>query len=214
MSWLAQKGYYAFRMGHIHKEELQIKNKKIIDYAKFYRTEFMDVYLSTTCRMFVSCGTGLDAFAIIMGIPLVFVNYPHNTLIFDGLNADFIFLLPRKVYSDKDKKFLSLRELHSFKFSHSIFKPSIKKRFDNSGHTFINSTPTEILQVAQEVDARLRGTWVETEQDRELQERYRYIVRTTDNLPYDRIKKLPPDYEIKYHLSAHFLRENADWYLK
>ena len=70
----------------------------------------------------------------------------------------------------------------------------------------VANTPDEILHVVQEVEMRLSGTWIETEEDREFQERYRAIVRKHAHLP--------PDAEIKYRFSAHFLRENADWFLK
>jgi putative glycosyltransferase (TIGR04372 family) len=204
MSWLARKGYLVFRMGAAVEGGIGIEAENIIDYAKDYRTEFMDIYLSATCRFFVSCGTGIDMIPIIEGIPLAFVNHPTLSLTPEKVDYENMFFLPMRFYADEGKKLLSLKEAYLLGVvgEFAVGKNSPKKMGILCGQ----NTQREILQIVQEIDARLDGVWVETEQDRELQERYRSIIRENENLP--------TDYRIKFRISAHFLRENAEWFLK
>ena len=51
--FLAEKGFYVFRMGSFVKDPLISKNKKIVDYAtNGMRTEFLDIYLAYRCEFF------------------------------------------------------------------------------------------------------------------------------------------------------------------
>jgi putative glycosyltransferase (TIGR04372 family) len=205
MSWLAQKGYNVFRMGSSVGEELEVEAENVIDYASKYRTEFMDVYLSTTCRLFVSCGTGIDALPIVTGIPVALVNYVALAFIQEKYDMENIFLLSQRFCIGKSRRLLSLREAYSLGIV-AEFIVGDYRNIKRLGITFVHNTQREILQMVQEVEARLDGTWLETELDRELQERYRSIVRENENLS--------AGHEIKYRFSAHFLRENAEWFLK
>jgi putative glycosyltransferase (TIGR04372 family) len=197
MKWLSQKGYAVFRMGSIMKQRVTLTDDKIIDYANLYRTEFMDLYLSSTCRIFVSSGTGIDILPLVFGVPLIFVNTYLFVLLHENYNHSNVYLLPKKIYDVKKEKFVSLAEMYCRSITIEMWPVNIMK---------IDSTPGEILQIVKEVENRLSGVWNETEQDMALQERYRSIMRFYEGYP--------ADYEIRYRIGADFLRENADWFLK
>jgi putative glycosyltransferase (TIGR04372 family) len=197
MKWLNQKGYSVFRMGFMMKQRVTLTNDKIIDYAHFYRTEFMDLYLSSTCRIFISCATGLDALPLICGVPLLFVNTYYIVFLNENLNYSNVYLLPRKIYDTKDERFVSLAEMYCRSIATEMYPENIMR---------IDSRPGEILQIVMETENRLSGVWKDTEQDMELQERYRSIMRFYEGYP--------TDYKVRYRVGADFLRENADWFLK
>jgi putative glycosyltransferase (TIGR04372 family) len=197
MKWLSRKGYVVFRMGSMVKQRVTLTGDKIIDYANLYRTEFMDLYLSSTCRIFVTCGTGIDVLPVICGTPRVFVNAPYIVLLNENYNFSSVYMLPRKTYDTKGERFISLEEMYCRSIATEMFPRNIMK---------IGSTPQEILQIVMEVESRLSGTWNETEQDMVLQEHYRSIVRFYEGYP--------ADYEVRFRVGADFLRENADWFLK
>ncbi|MDR3179620.1 MAG: TIGR04372 family glycosyltransferase [Holosporaceae bacterium] len=196
MEMLAEKGYTVFRMGSLTNEIVQLENERIIDYANLYRTEFMDLYLASTCRFFVSCGTGVDILPIVSGLPVVLVNAMYIAMLYENWNLNNIYLLPRKTYDPMEKRFISLCEMYTRGIANQRYTTKIQR---------IQNTPEEIWKIVREVEERLSGTWEETDEDIKLQERYRSIMRFYEGYQ--------ADFEVKYRIGADFLRENADWFL-
>jgi hypothetical protein len=116
-----------------------------------------------------------------------------------------VFLLPRKFYWNEEDRYLSLGELYSLGLDAAI-PPAVTSKCEELNIVMVDNTPQEILQIVEEVESRLSGTWVESEADEELQERYRTLVRDFD--------MLPSDFKIKYKVGAKFLRENSSWFLR
>ena len=53
---LTRRGYFVFRMGVVVNKSINLKNKKIIDYANSnLRSDFMDVYLGAKCSFCIFC---------------------------------------------------------------------------------------------------------------------------------------------------------------
>ena len=74
--YLAQKGYWVFRMGKGAKKRFDIDHPKIFDYAfSDYRSDFLDVWLMANCNFCISTGTGIDAVATIFRRPILMINY-------------------------------------------------------------------------------------------------------------------------------------------
>ena len=58
-------------MGSIVKENISTNNNKIINYANSQnRTDFLDIYLISKCKFYISTGTGLDLVATLFRKPL------------------------------------------------------------------------------------------------------------------------------------------------
>ena len=74
--FLSKNHVNVFRMGStVDKPFLSANDRTIIDYAnKVWRNEKLDIYLASRCLFFVSSGTGLDAVAVALRRPLLWVN--------------------------------------------------------------------------------------------------------------------------------------------
>lgn len=164
---MVNRGYYAIRMGAVVKEALVSNNPKIIDYAtNGKRSDFMDIYLGAKCHFFISSGTGIDTIPDIFRRPILYVNlvpleYAHTW------NKNHIFI-PKLYWLEKEQKFMSFRDIIKsgaglFQFAH---------QFVDKGITLIENTPDEIREVTIEMEERLKGIWVTTEEDEDLQRRF------------------------------------------
>jgi len=117
MSQLTKKGYFAFRMGETsHKKIPKNFSNQIIDFtASSYRSEFLDLYLISKSLFFVSCSSGVNEMATIMRKPKILI----DCIDFENLFKQNLFyipiILPKKIFSLKDEKFLDYSRL--FKFS-------------------------------------------------------------------------------------------------
>ncbi|MDA7636446.1 TIGR04372 family glycosyltransferase [Candidatus Pelagibacter sp.] len=73
--YLTNQGYYVFRMGKNVSKPFSINNKKFIDYASLNnKSDFLDIFLSSHCEMFISTGAGLDVVGAVFDKPIVFVS--------------------------------------------------------------------------------------------------------------------------------------------
>lgn len=72
---LSARGYYVLRMSAAISEPFTTNDPRIIDYAATHRDEFMDVYLSANCRLFLGPAAGIYAVARIFRRPIACVNY-------------------------------------------------------------------------------------------------------------------------------------------
>ena len=187
---LTEKGYHVIRMGEKVSELMHTENPKIIEYAhKGYRTELLDIYLTTHCDFFVSCSTGLDSVADVFRRPIVYVNLVplHN------INA----WAPRSISTFKkyrlieEKRFMSVREM--LQIGCLMETEEFKKR----GIELVENTPEEIRDVVTEMEARLKGTWQPTAEDEELQKRFWALFEP------NKLNRV-----FRSRIGAKFLREN------
>ena len=188
---LAQRGYFAVRMGSIVKEALTTSNPMVVDYPTQGTSDFLDMYLSSNCRFFLTCGTGVDSVATVFRKPIACANYPvlgrPDTW---GPND---LLIPKKLWLSEEGRFLTFREwLDS---GASSFTKS--EQFDQLGIQIIENTAEEITGLAVEMDERLNGSWITTEEDEELQGKFWSLFE----FPADREALLP-------RVGAQFLRGN------
>jgi putative glycosyltransferase (TIGR04372 family) len=194
---LAERGFWVFRMGKVIHERLAIEHPRVFDYAASkYRSDFLDVWLMANCCFAISTGLGLDSIADIFRRPIVFVNY----LPVLDLEAWGRFItVPKSLYWASNQKPLTLYEqlTHTSLNGHYYRGKGIQVRALN---------PSEITESVLEMEARLSGSWEETDEDIELQNKFWSELRQW------------PNYS-KYHgwihpearLGAHYLRRSKDW---
>jgi len=164
---LANRGYYMIRMGSAVIESLASNNPRIIDYAtNGQRSEFMDIYLGAKCHFFISVGSGIDAVPGIFRRPILYVNFvPLEYVSSWGKNNLFI---SKMHWLEKEQRFMSFREI----IESGAGRFLRTNQYIDNGITLIENTPEEILEVAIEMEERLKGTWVTTEEDEDLQRRF------------------------------------------
>ena len=166
--FLARKGIYAIRIGEVIKDKLFVNNSKIIDYASRYRSDFGDIYLPAKCKFFLGNTAGLFCASLIFNIPVALANFiPIGA---PPLSARDIFI-PKKLWLTKYKRFLTFREIIEM----GAHEWAYTQNYLDNGIEVIENTPEEILELAKEMDARIDGRWVETEEDIELQTKYKQL---------------------------------------
>ncbi|WP_419786643.1 TIGR04372 family glycosyltransferase [Pseudodesulfovibrio sp.] len=183
------------RMGTAVTGKLPTSHPGIIDYSlSGKRTELLDVYLSAACRFFLSCGTGLDSITVCsFRKPVLYVHsIPPADVPFFKPNT---MVALKKYWHTKEERYLSLSELFSRKLAKMV------NASDLSPHDIVvhDCTPEEVTEAVREMTARLDGSWVETDEDKTLQERFRDILEQGTGIRY------------QGHMSAYSLRTYPFW---
>jgi len=189
---LARQGMYALRMGAVVSERLPVTNPLIIDYANKFRTDFGDVFLSAKCKFFLASGSGARTVAYLFNVPIAMANAVPIGDIALGKQDLFIF---KKYWSIENKRFLNFREIIEMGADWWLRG----EFFAQAGIELIENTTDEILALTKEMVGRLDGTWVSTEEDEDLQRRFRALF--------------PPShrcYGFPSRIGAEFLRQNRE----
>lgn len=193
MEYIVEHGGYAIRMGAVVENPLpELNNHKIIDYATKYRSDFMDVYLSVKCKFFVGCTAGLHMVPAIFGVPVVGTNFTHLEL--PPYRRGDLFL-PKKIRDVKEDRLLTFSEI----FARRIGSWTNGQNFTEAGLEAIENTPDEILELVQEMNESLDETFRHTEEDEELQMRFRSLIQ-----PHHYCYGAP------VRIGAKFLRQNKE----
>jgi putative glycosyltransferase (TIGR04372 family) len=172
---LTKRGHYIIRMGSIVGDLMITDNKNIIEYSnKGYRTELLDLYLCANCHFFVSCGTGLDAVPWFFKRPVVYVNFGHLEYINSWL-PDCITIF-KKHWLISEKRFMTVGEI----IESGAGRYLVNEDYQKSGIELVDNTPSEIMDVCMEMEERLNGTWVTTEEDEVLQNKFWDLFVSSD----------------------------------
>lgn len=190
--YIADKGGFAVRMGSAVAEKLpDMNNPRIIDYASYYRTDFGDVYLPAKCKFFLGNTAGLLFVSSIFHAPVVGTNFiPFDT---PFRNGDLF--IPKRIWSIKEKRFLTIREMLELDWETHLRTEAYAKE----GLKLIENTADEILDLAIEMNERLDGTFKTTKEDVDLQNRFRSLLK-----PHHHCYGNPA------RIGTKFLRENKE----
>ncbi len=162
--FLASRGLHVFRMGKdLDKPIPEEKKSAIIDYASSLRTDFLDVYLLFRCNYLINGSTGIVSIRAMFNLP--------------SLNSDFYRLhknwfkgdigLFQKVWLVKENRLATVGEMVAMGDNFSD-----ERHQERLGVRLVKNTAEEILTACDEMEARLNGTWVTTEEDEILQKKY------------------------------------------
>ena len=173
MNALVQSGYHALRMGSVVEKPLDTTVPGIIDYATHWRTDFLDIFLSARCRFFVGCGSGIDEVAKIFRRPWARANIIPLEYA-SGSSRDLF--VPKKLWKREASRLLTFREMVESGLGHA----TDGQEFENAGVDIVDNTPEEITAVVLEMDARMNGTWQETDEDLDLQNRFRVTFASSE----------------------------------
>jgi len=196
---LACRGYYVLRMGSATEQPLVSSNPKVIDYANHIeRSEFADIYLLGNCQFYLGSDSGIFAVSTIFKRPFAFVNFPVPQTIYSFYHWNSHPFILKRARHMKSGHMLSLRELSEAGLATAVHTQS----YSAAGIELINNSPEEILDLAAEVDDRIKGVWRATQEDEELQQRFWDLFR----------QHAPPHHggEIKARIGVAFLRKHAD----
>jgi putative glycosyltransferase (TIGR04372 family) len=209
VDYLASQSIKSVRMGAIVANRM--KNKKVIEYASSYRTEFLDVFLANKCRFFVGDLSGIQLLSLLSATPTVILNAVCLTIRGDAVaffdkNRDIAIL--KKFWDKKNNRYLNLRDILNIEINLASSEKNIQgavfSYYIEHEIVAISNTPEEILAVEQEMNSRIDGTMIYDETDIKLQKIYRKIVDGFD-------KK--NSVLCNWRLGADFLRNNQ-WLLE
>ena len=134
----------------MNKDKLISNNKRIIDYSySKFRSDFMDIFLSSKCSFTISNSAGLDALSKLFRKPIVWVNFVPIAWL-PTFNANYVYLF-KKHFSTKLNRELTLQEIFdnnvAGELNSNIYKKKKIKLLENS--------PQEISDAVIELDDML-----------------------------------------------------------
>jgi len=193
LSELTRKGYYAVRMGKYESDAFVSYDEKIIDYAYQAHSDFLDIFLGSHCRFFISSACGASAIALAFKKPICWVNaIPLEYVHAWASNYLYIF---KKIWYKDERRFLTFKEI----IDSGAGRFGFDEQYVKLGLEPIENTPEEIKAVVSEMDQRLSNNCESNEEDEELQRRFWAHFK--------------PNYYNKVfnaRIGAEFLRQNKD----
>jgi len=193
-------GLYILRMGKAVDESLPPDlHQKIIDYASKHWTPFGDVYLLANCKFVVAGAAGFWWIASAFNRPVVMTD---TYLLWGTLRADDLFI-PKKLWLISEKRLLTFREMLAvgplYMYQANCLRDGIE---------LVHNTPDEISAVVLEMEQRLNGAWKSSEEDEELQHRFKSLYPPRVSLRVDeRHDFFKPNVRIPGRIGAEFLRQ-------
>jgi putative glycosyltransferase (TIGR04372 family) len=164
---LSDQGLAIIRMGKSVDRAMSPGTTKIIDYARTSRSEFGDVWLLGNCKFVIAAATGvywpasaLNKNSVITDrYDLFNTTYGRNDL-----------MIPILAWSRSEKKLMPfpwmIAQGTGWGQKRSLLEGDIE---------IVKNTSEEINEVVLEMDQRLNGTWIETDVDIELQNRFKKL---------------------------------------
>lgn len=158
IKFVISKGGYVIRMGSHIENELSFKDEKLIDYAKEYRDDFLDVFLSANCKFYVGNASGALDLAVIFDIPVVGVNWMPIGYAPFGKNSIYI---PKNIHFNNANTPLKFKDrLNLFIGNQVGANLSPEEILESNGLKLIDNTDEEILQVVVEMYERINGIFI------------------------------------------------------
>ncbi len=200
-----KKSILLVRMGRFVKDKALFEN--CIDYANDFYNEFMDVFLIRNCKFYIGSSAGLYILSMALNVRTALVNIvPILRLNLGSFpqRKDNLFII-KKYFSQKENRFLTLNEM--FTIEKEIFENKnnqFLQQFSAMGIDVMENTSEEILDLAMEMDARIDGTWKDTEQDIQNQKKFHDLL-----IAWGKKENIPLNTLWKGGIGAMFLRKNA-----
>lgn len=173
---LWRRGIQSVRMGYLVEGSFDAPGG--VDYANLYRSEFMDFYVLSKARFLISGPSAMEVMANLFDKPLVMVNMPVITFNADSLNycdrGQDIFL-PKKMYDTHKKRYLTFQEIFAIERQEDS-RYKIAEYYEAHGIVLEENTPEEIAEAAEEMIARLDGTFSYTPEDEMRQKRFSELL--------------------------------------
>jgi putative glycosyltransferase (TIGR04372 family) len=167
------------------------KRSKVLDYAWDFRNDFMDCFLLANCRFLLNGSSGIFWLASIFDTRVV------NADVYDVrvicLKKDLQII--QRLWIEESGRPATLTEMLQYGYYSKDKVQKLKKIH------LVKNTVDEIMAVCDEMNARIDGTWVTTEEDEELQRRYQELIVKYSN---------KPEWNGGGRIGAQFLRENQD----
>jgi len=179
VKFIVEQGGFVIRMGSNVAKEFTFKHPKVIDYAVYYRNDFMDIYLPAHCRFYLGTSSGGVEIVKVFDRPQVAVNWmPIGSATF-GKND--IFIPKNVVYKESG---ISVPFAVQMKLLGNIlvsFGDAPEEILSSNGMLVKNNTPDEILEVVKEMYNRVNGNHIVHEEYNKKFKEYHDILSDADH---------------------------------
>ena len=164
---LTDAGLDVIRMGQSVDSAIDPSSCKIINYASTSRSEFGDIWLLGNCKFVIAGGgTGIYWPASAMDKPALMTDsYGLSNTSYGQHDLK----IPQLAWSRSEKK------LKSFSWLIKNVGWATNRQHLEGDLKIIKNTAEEINEVVLEMNQRLDGTWIETDEDVELQNRFKKL---------------------------------------
>ena len=164
---LVASGIAVVRMGILEEERLPDGlGPLVIDYAFDSRSEFGDIWLHSKCLFSLVAAAGSHWLGAAFNRPTLVTDAYEIRTTYD--NRDLF--IPQRGWIPSEARYLTFSEIGNNEWARDIELLKKIKIFKN--------TPEEIRDATSEMILRLAGKWIETDEDRELQAKFRSIVNS------------------------------------
>lgn len=214
IDYLISKGYYVLRMGTPLTAPLPWQSDKLIDYARNYRTEFMDIWLFAHADLTLGTCSGIDAIPCISGRNALFVSFaPAGYALTFSSKTTILF---EHYHSTATQQRIPLQEL----YASGHVTDQLESEFREHGYYLVKNTEEEILHAVQEKVFLMEGGR-RSEEDVQLEdafwelfERNREVIidKYSPSVPWQKRQLHGPRYFS--HVSSVFLRQYRDELLR
>ena len=157
---LEKKNYLIFRMGKNVEKKLSYTSENVIDYANSdFRSDFMDIYLTSKCDFFISTGGGLDGIAIIFNKSVLYINYiPVGEW---PVGSDKFLFSYKKYFDENEKKYLSLSKIFENNLAYKYIK---ENELNKMGFSLRNMDSNELKDAVLEMEKYHKNIKISDEQ--------------------------------------------------
>ena len=192
-SGLIKNGLPVIRMGKDVEDASDIKKfPDVIDYARNFRTDFLDVFLLSNCKFLLVGNTGLfwvRAMFNKVTLHCDLYDIRHQVLTHDVMTF-------QKVLFKDENRIATVSEMLKMRSEYSDERHQARL-----GVELVKNTADEIFAACEEMNARIDGTWETTVEDEKLQQRYLdLVIKYSDQ----------PTWRGGGRVGTQFLRDNQD----
>lgn len=170
IDYIENLGGYVIKLG-LENNNLNIQNKKFINYSNSeFRSDEMDIFLSTQCKFFIGTNSGLHNLPLIFKTPILYFNmFP-----IEQINSQPNSIATIKLVRDnKTNKFLKFKDVLNLSIKNS-FKID---DYNNLGLTVIDNDQDLILDVLKEYLLKRENKFHETKEDIDLQKKFHSMYK-------------------------------------
>jgi len=173
IQYLVDAGGWGIRMGSPRSEKFPIMDH-VIDYPHSkYRSNFMDVFLPTTCRFFLGSTGGIcDLARCVFHATTMYHNFiPLSPRHWKWLTDETTFI-PKLLWSNKLGRYMMFKEIYELG-AEEFFR---NEKYERAGISIHDNTPEDIHMLTEEVFLRKAGLWSQRTDDEFRQTEFRKLI--------------------------------------
>jgi putative glycosyltransferase (TIGR04372 family) len=191
MEAIVKRGGWVVRMGDPTMKKLP-HMEHVVDYAHLkIKSDWMDIFLSASCRFFLGSNSGPHYAAAVFGVPGAIANYsPMSISLSYGTNDIGI---PKLVWSIRENRYLTFGEV----FADPISNYRLDSLFTKAGVKVVENSPEDITGLAMEMFDRIENKASYTGEDEILQESFKSLMNPS-HYSYGAISRVGRDFLRKY----------------